>query len=98
MKIEGYRDYLIKDKGRDEVDKIMEVLGKLEAEYKIALDEMVKREEEVQRLRTTIYFDTDLTPRDKRMYPEVLKSYYTFATGKELPPMRFKKKGQKYNS
>lgn len=94
MKKEQYKEYLVEVTGADEVNKVMDALERLQIEYKTTLDNIVMQEEKVQELRTTIYFDTDLSPRDRKMYPIALKSYYTFVTGKDLPPMKFKKKGQ----
>ncbi|MCT4620031.1 MAG: hypothetical protein N4A62_11655 [Marinisporobacter sp.] len=74
------------------IDTLIAASEKLESTYKIDLNEIISTEEKAQKLRITIYFDHELTPLDRKLYPDVIKSYFEFVHNTTLPRLNFKTK------
>lgn len=94
---ETYKSYLDKECDAKEVKQLLEGYSRLECYIGGSLDETVVSEDAVQNLRKEIYMDAGLSPLDKRIFPEVLKSYYAFVNQEELTNPKRMTKGQSAN-
>lgn len=92
-----YEKYLNDYKAAREVQQLLKGYSSLENYYEIELSSIVTDQKELQLLRTEIYMDTSLNPLEKRIYPEVIKSYYSYITDEELPVHKSLTKGQSAN-
>jgi hypothetical protein len=91
---ETFKQYLESSCDGKEVKQLLEGYSRLESYIEGTLDEAVASEDRVQKLRKEIYMDVGLSPLDKRVFPEVLKSYYTFVYQKDLSTPQRLTKGQ----
>ncbi len=89
-----FKKYLDNYKAEREVQQLLKAYDELESYYEIELNEIIDNQKELQLLRTEIYMDTTLTPKERRVFPEVIKSYYTYVTEDELPVHKGLTKGQ----
>lgn len=90
----SFKNYLDNYKAEREVQQLLKGYEELESYYEIELNKIIGDQKELQLLRTEIYMDTSLTPRKRRVFPEVIKSYYTYVTDEELPEHKSLTKGQ----
>lgn len=90
----SFKNYLYNYKAEREAQQLLKGYEALESYYEIELNKIIDDQKELQLLRTEIYMDTSLTPKERRVFPEVIKSYYTYMTDEELPEHKGLTKGQ----
>ncbi|WP_053956534.1 hypothetical protein [Inediibacterium massiliense] len=94
MNREGFNQFLL-ESNQEERENLIQAAESLESSYEKSLDEITATEEDAQKFRITLYLDENLTPADKRLFPDVVKLYYEFIHKKPLPPIKARGKGQK---
>ncbi|QZY53677.1 hypothetical protein [Crassaminicella profunda] len=92
MKKESFKSFLMTSNQSQNIDTLIAASERLESSYEIDLDEIVSTETKAQKLRISVYFDHELTPLDRKLYPDVIKSYFQFIHNATLPPLNFKTK------
>ncbi|WP_129600163.1 hypothetical protein [Anaerophilus nitritogenes] len=95
MNREGFNQFLM-NSNQKEAEILIQAAENLESSYQKSLDEITVNEENAQKFRITLYLDENLTPADKRSFPDVVKLYYEFVHKKSLPPIKARGKGQKH--
>jgi hypothetical protein len=91
---ETFKSYLESSCDAKEAKQLIEGYSRLECYIGGGLDETILSEDAVQNLRKEIYMDVSLSPLDKRIFPEVLKTFYTYTHQEELATPQRLTKGQ----
>lgn len=91
---ETFKRYLESSYDAKEAKELIEGYSRLECYISGDLDETILSEDTVQKLRKEIYMDVSLSPLDKRIFPEVLKNFYSFTHEQELAAPHHLTKGQ----
>lgn len=94
---ETFESYLQSLSNGAELKQLLEGCSRLERYIDGKLIDLANTEKAIQDLRKSIYMDAGLSPLDKRIFPELLKRYYTYITQEELSTPSRLTKGQSSN-